>query len=96
LLQEEKHTDGDEVEDQVTAFLSEELHKDPPRLDFEEFHGLIRAFSKLADVSAEQASMLTTCGLVDRQCLIEVSVGCHFPKPSMLESCESRRTAKPL
>jgi len=61
------------VEDQVTAFLSEELHKDPPRLDFEEFHGLICTFSQLADVLTEQASMLTTCGLmtanVAQQCL---------------------------
>ncbi len=93
MLQEDKHTDGDEVEDQVTAFLSEELHKDPPRLDFEEFHGLIRATSQLADVSAEQASMLTTCGLNDSQCCTTVSVGCHNSKPSMLESCESRRTS---
>lgn len=77
MLQEDNHTDGDEVDDQVTAFLSEELHKDPPRLDFEEFYGLIRAFSQLADVSAEQASMLTTCGLVDSRCRTTVSVGCH-------------------
>ena len=96
MLQEDRYTDGGDVEDQVTAFLSEppeEVHKDPPRLDYKGFQGLILAFLQLADVSPNQASILTTCALNDRQCHTTKSVRCHFPKLPMLESCESRRTA---
>ena len=57
MLQEgDRQGDGAGAEDQVTAFLEEELRRDPPRLDFDGFQGLVRAFSEAAEVSADQVS----------------------------------------
>ena len=57
MLQEgDRQSDGVDVGDQVMAFLEEEMRKDPPRLNFEDFQGLVRTFCELAEVPAEQAS----------------------------------------
>ena len=50
-----------EEQERVIAFLVEEARRDPPRLDFEGFQELVRAFSQLAGISAEKASAHSSC-----------------------------------
>lgn len=69
LQEDDKHgDDGLGAEDQVTEFLEEELRRDPPRLDFEGFQGLVRSFSELAGVPTTEASTHTSCELAALQC----------------------------
>ena len=63
MLQEgDEGSDASGAEDQVTAFLEQEMRKDPPRLDFEGFQGIVRTFSELAGAQREQASTHACAG----------------------------------
>ena len=67
LQEHEKEGDIPAEEDLVTAFLEEEMRKDPPRLDLEGFQGLVRRFCELAGLDTEQASPYTLCTLMTMQ-----------------------------
>ena len=68
MLQEhDKQADGAAEEDQVIAFLEEEMRKNPPRLDFKGFQALVRAFCQLVGVHTEKASPHALCKLITMQ-----------------------------
>ncbi len=74
LQEHDKEGDSPTEDDEVTAFLEEEIRKDPPRLDFEGFQSLVRTFCERAGVPTEQASPQAWCKLIAGQ---PCSRGCH-------------------
>lgn len=102
MLQEDDEQGGDPgAEDQVTTFLERELQKDPPRLDFEGFQGLVRTFCELAGVQTQQARA-HTCARSSRCKAEERAVmGCisQSGRSAMLRFTSDRLTsscARPL